>query len=367
MKLKDKEYIGIGDIQTNVYNAFVSKFLDVDTPRTAANINKLLLTVIGTSGKRIVTGLEVTKFDNTKIKVSPGVAVKDLVVLYINDNDILMEIPPNVSDNLYAVLRYSFKSQLPSDDVDFLFVTQSTYESNSSIYLYLCTVGISEGKIHSITREDSLFIPPTNTIPYYLRFNFEDIMDEVYTKHELQTSGLSQVHWDNVTNRPGLLSIDELIWDNINEKPLTFPSSPHNHDRRYYTISQLQTSNQSQINWNNLFNVPSTFLPTPHNHDDIYYTKLQLTVPNSGDFVDWTNVTNKPITFPPASHNHDDIYYTRADIDRMFNTIPGRTGACTFLSFWLANGVQENIFLNSDCTLSFWLTDGVQENIPLNL
>jgi len=55
--------------------------------------------------------------------------------------------------------------------------------------------------------------------------------------------------------RPNL-DID-ITWDDVQDKPSTFPPSSHNHDGRYYTKTELQTSGQSQVHWNNVSNKPS--------------------------------------------------------------------------------------------------------------
>ena len=44
--------------------------------------------------------------------------------------------------------------------------------------------------------------------------------------------------------------------------------------------------------------------PTAHNHDDRYYTKSQLNTSGGGGKVHWNNVASKPSTFPPSSHTH---------------------------------------------------------------
>ena len=49
----------------------------------------------------------------------------------------------------------------------------------------------------------------------------------------------------------------DITWDDVQNKPSTFPPSSHNHDERYYTETELQTSGQSQVHWNNISNKPS--------------------------------------------------------------------------------------------------------------
>jgi len=49
----------------------------------------------------------------------------------------------------------------------------------------------------------------------------------------------------------------DITWDDVQNKPSTFPPSSHNHDERYYTETELQTSGQSQVHWDNVSNKPS--------------------------------------------------------------------------------------------------------------
>jgi hypothetical protein len=49
----------------------------------------------------------------------------------------------------------------------------------------------------------------------------------------------------------------DITWDDVQNKPSTFPPSSHNHDDRYYTETELQTSGQSQVHWGNVSNKPS--------------------------------------------------------------------------------------------------------------
>jgi hypothetical protein len=41
-----------------------------------------------------------------------------------------------------------------------------------------------------------------------------------------------------------------------------------------------------------------------HNHDDRYYTETELNTSGAGGQVHWDNLTNKPATFTPSSHTH---------------------------------------------------------------
>jgi hypothetical protein len=46
----------------------------------------------------------------------------------------------------------------------------------------------------------------------------------------------------------------------------------HNHDSRYYTETELQTSGSATVHWGNLSNTPATFAPSAHAYDDAVHT-----------------------------------------------------------------------------------------------
>jgi len=230
--------------------------------------------------------------------------------------------------------------------------------------------------------------------------------DRYYTESELNTSGGGgQVHWNNVTNKPSTYTPsshshprseisdfwDSPFWGNIPDKPSTFPPEAHthtkseitdfshNHDERYYTESELNTSGGGgAVHWDNITNKPSTYTPASHthpgsditsqvgdadtvdgqhasafaaashthpgsditsqvpdsdkldghdasyfatashNHDDRYYTETELNTDGGGGAVHWNNITNKPSTYTPSSHNH-----VKADITDFAHTHPG--------------------------------------------
>src|SRR5690554_1073443 len=190
-------------------------------------------------------------------------------------------------------------------------------------------------------------------------------LDNYYTKTNLSTSGQSSVHWNNITNEPAFIT--GVNWNEIggdqslvnvsgfnNDAGYLTSLPSHDHDTRYYTKTDLQTSGQASVHAGNITNVPwLTSLPS-HDHDtadvnnlslylgqkldvtdtsdlarkihdhtisdvtglqdaldlklDVtelnnYYTKTNLSTSGQSS-VHWGNVTNKPTVFPPASHNH---------------------------------------------------------------
>ncbi len=60
------------------------------------------------------------------------------------------------------------------------------------------------------------------------------------------------------------------------------------------------------VYWNDVANKPSTFPPSSHDHDDRYYTETEVD----------TLLGNKSNT----SHTHDDRYYTEAEVDTLLAT-----------------------------------------------
>jgi hypothetical protein len=140
----------------------------------------------------------------------------------------------------------------------------------------------------------------------------------------------------------------DVDWTEVQNKPTTFPPSPHTH-----SLSDLQqsgaTTNQvpkwtgatwqaGNIDWAEVQNKPSTFPPSAHTHvkadiTDFAHTHPLSDLQQSGALtnqvpkwtgtawqagnVDWTEVTNKPATFPPSPHTH-----VKADITDFDHTHP---------------------------------------------
>lgn len=75
---------------------------------------------------------------------------------------------------------------------------------------------------------------------------------------------------------PGESTAVSLRWDDILEKPSSFPSA-----------------------WGSVAGKPSSFTPSAHNHAWSEITGKPTVFPTS-----WSNVSGKPATFPPDSHTH---------------------------------------------------------------
>jgi len=74
----------------------------------------------------------------------------------------------------------------------------------------------------------------------------------------------------------------------------------HHHDDWYYRKAELLSPGQSQVDWTNIVNTPATFPATPHIHDDRYYTETEVD----------TLLNNYSLT----THVHDDRYFTESEI-----------------------------------------------------
>ena len=99
----------------------------------------------------------------------------------------------------------------------------------------------------------------------------------------------------------------------------------HHHDNYYYRKSNLQTSGESSIHWDNITNTPATYAPSEHNHDSIYYTQTQL----DPDALIGNNVLDIRYYTENEVHSNfytqtqlnngqlDSRYYTESEIDNL--------------------------------------------------
>ena len=140
-------------------------------------------------------------------------------------------------------------------------------------------------------------------------------------------------------------------WAGVTGKPATYPPDSHTHDDRYYTETEQQTSGQSQLHWDNLTNKRSFKLDdmdAPDDNTDLnsgsgkhgllpklsgsatqylngqggwstptggssggdmykstYDPDLDNKVENAdaADSVPWSGITSKPTTFTPSAHH----------------------------------------------------------------
>jgi len=103
----------------------------------------------------------------------------------------------------------------------------------------------------------------------------------------------------------------------------------HHHDDFYFRKTEISTSGGSSVHWGNLTNIPSTFPATPHTHDDRYYTESEIdgiisnyytkTELDNGQldnrYYTESEITTLLSTKSDVGHIHDDRYYTESEID----------------------------------------------------
>ncbi|EMS89735.1 hypothetical protein [Leptospira noguchii] len=99
-------------------------------------------------------------------------------------------------------------------------------------------------------------------------------------------------------------------WNNIQNKPVAFPSSNHDHDSRYYTKSETDLS---LLNKRNIGAIPANEVIEDTNHR--FVSDAEKNQWNNPDPPKWIAIQNKPATFPPDSHDHDSRYYTKNQTD----------------------------------------------------
>ncbi|UOG51094.1 hypothetical protein [Leptospira noguchii] len=100
-------------------------------------------------------------------------------------------------------------------------------------------------------------------------------------------------------------------WSTIQNKPTEYPSVAHDHDSRYYTKFETDTSLSQKRNI-------STPIPAAEVTEDIshrFVSDVEKNQWNNPDPPKWIAIQNKPVTFPPDSHDHDTRYYTKFETD----------------------------------------------------
>ena len=125
-------------------------------------------------------------------------------------------------------------------------------------------------------------------------------------------------------------SANSVAWENVKDKPTTFPVEAHNHDDRYYTEAEINSKlsgkvDNTEAGANGLINKLSTADGVPNDatvfisqHNDgktaSYYRRPISTL--------WTYIKSKADgvyqpkgSYAASGHTHDDRYYTEAEID----------------------------------------------------
>lgn len=127
--------------------------------------------------------------------------------------------------------------------------------------------------------------------------NPDDVLDaEIYTM--LDTIGRAAIpsisHLSSIENVSNIAyRVVSFLWENIVDKPDTYPPSEHTH-------AALETV----ADWSDITNKPATFPADPHAHDYASITSKPLMFPPTAHEHDYSSLLNKPATFPPDAHDH---------------------------------------------------------------
>ena len=107
----------------------------------------------------------------------------------------------------------------------------------------------------------------------------------------------------------------DLSWDEVSDKPSTFPPTSHTHtasqidDLEQVIADLIEALELGEVTWSIIQNKPATFPPDAHTHPtsevDGFEAEVQALIEGSSlASVEWDNVTGKPTAFPPVSHTH---------------------------------------------------------------
>ena len=115
----------------------------------------------------------------------------------------------------------------------------------------------------------------------------------------------------------------------------------HHHDSRYYTQTQLQTPNQSQVHWDNVTNKPSTFPPSPHQH-------------TSADITDFTEAAQDATGAALTSTDTVELIY-QDDLNQILANVRFQsTNSIDLLSD--TNGLKADLRLDNTGTIDLQVT-----------
>lgn len=169
-------------------------------------------------------------------------------------------------------------------------------------------------------------------------------------------------------------SANSVAWENVRDKPTTFPVEAHNHDDRYYTEAEVNSKlsgkvDNTEAGANGLINKLSTADGIPSDatvfisqHNDgktaSYYRRPISTL--------WTYIKSKADSvyqpkgsYATSNHSHDDRYYTEAEMDgrlnsKVDNNEAGANSLLSKLSVWTATPTDDTYFMRQD-------TDGTNQ------
>ncbi|UOG39693.1 hypothetical protein MAL08_18990 [Leptospira noguchii] len=147
-------------------------------------------------------------------------------------------------------------------------------------------------------------------------------------------------------------------WNNIQNKPVAFPSSNHDHDSRYYTKSETDSA---LLQKRNTGAIPAVEVTTDTTHR--FVTDAEKTAWNSPPpAADWNTLSNKPASFPPSNHDHDSRYYTKIEAD---SALLGKRNTATPIPAVEVTTDATHRFV-TDAQITAWNAGGGGLTNPLN-
>lgn len=131
-------------------------------------------------------------------------------------------------------------------------------------------------------------------------------------------------------------SANSVAWENVKDKPTTFPVEAHNHDDRYYTEAEVNSKLNNKVDnteagANGLINKLESGTAAPVDNDLIitqWANHTTATAANQNRYVRrpmssiWSYIKSKADSvyqpkgsYTASGHTHDDRYYTESEID----------------------------------------------------
>ncbi|WP_195540567.1 pyocin knob domain-containing protein [Eubacterium maltosivorans] len=178
----------------------------------------------------------------------------------------------------------------------------------------------------------------------------------------------------NADTVDGKHAADLQNYNNLTNKPSSFPPSGHTHTKSQITdfpeslpaaggdADTVDGKHAAELqNYNNLTNKPSTFPPSSHNHTKAQITDFPASLPANGgnadtvdgkhaaDLQNYNNLTNKPSSFPPSGHTHP-----KSQITDFPSSLPANGGTASYSNYLNVNNIAANTNLNNLTTPGFY-------------
>ena len=180
--------------------------------------------------------------------------------------------------------------------------------------------------------------------------NVDNTADKDKSVKYAESAGTANsVAWDNVTDKPTTMA-SSVAWDDVTNKPSTYPPSSHTHTPDQVGLGNVDNTadkdksvkyaesagSVDSVAWDNITDKPSSYPPTTHTHTpdqvglgnvaNLDQSKAIKSITRSGTTftataldgttttftqqdadttsIAWENVTDKPSTYPPDAHTH---------------------------------------------------------------